>query len=195
MASEIKVDTISEKTAAAGVTIDSVLIKDGNVDGVDVSAITQGITGYDSWYLSASVTSNADITANLVRQTGTLVTKIGTGMSESSGIFTFPNTGLWRVSTKIFTLNIAGDTVLCYIVASDDNFSSESRVGIAKFGSGSSGGATGGTGYVEVLLDIEDVSTDKVKFEAVSISSGSSIVGGSDGGGETKFTFERIGDT
>ena len=42
MASEIKVDTISEKTSAAGVTIDGVLLKDGNVDGVDVSAIVSG---------------------------------------------------------------------------------------------------------------------------------------------------------
>ena len=37
MSSEIKVDTISEKTSANGVTIDGVNIKDGNVDGVDVS--------------------------------------------------------------------------------------------------------------------------------------------------------------
>ena len=42
MASEIKVDTISEKTSANGVTIDSVLIKDGLVDGKDVSALTSG---------------------------------------------------------------------------------------------------------------------------------------------------------
>jgi len=42
MASEIKVDTISENTAANGVTIDGVLIKDGQVDGVDVSGITSG---------------------------------------------------------------------------------------------------------------------------------------------------------
>ena len=34
----IKIDTIAEKTSAAGVTIDGVLIKDGEVDGVDVSA-------------------------------------------------------------------------------------------------------------------------------------------------------------
>ena len=33
MASEIKVDTINEKTSANGVTIDGVLIKDGAVDG------------------------------------------------------------------------------------------------------------------------------------------------------------------
>ena len=38
----IKIDTIAEKTSAAGVTIDGVLIKDGQVDGVDVSAITTG---------------------------------------------------------------------------------------------------------------------------------------------------------
>jgi hypothetical protein len=42
MSSEIKVDTISEKTSANGVTIDSVLLKDGLVDGVDVSAIVSG---------------------------------------------------------------------------------------------------------------------------------------------------------
>ncbi len=35
-------DTIAEKTSAAGVTIDGVLIKDGLVDGKDVSALTAG---------------------------------------------------------------------------------------------------------------------------------------------------------
>ena len=40
MASEIKVDTISENTSANGVTIDGVLIKDGQVDGVDVSTLS-----------------------------------------------------------------------------------------------------------------------------------------------------------
>ena len=38
MASEIKVDTISEKTSAGGVTIDGLLIKDGGISG-DVSLI------------------------------------------------------------------------------------------------------------------------------------------------------------
>jgi len=33
MSSELKVDTISEKTPAGGVTIDGVLIKDGAVEG------------------------------------------------------------------------------------------------------------------------------------------------------------------
>jgi len=33
MASEVKVDTINEKTPGSGVTIDGVLIKDGSVAG------------------------------------------------------------------------------------------------------------------------------------------------------------------
>ena len=40
MASELKVDTISEKTSANGVTIDGVTLKDGQVDGVDVSTLS-----------------------------------------------------------------------------------------------------------------------------------------------------------
>ncbi len=40
--SEIQVNTINEYTGASGVTIDGVLLKDGNVDGVDVSAIVSG---------------------------------------------------------------------------------------------------------------------------------------------------------
>ncbi len=40
--SEIQVNTINEYTGANGVTIDGVLLKDGNVDGVDVSAIVSG---------------------------------------------------------------------------------------------------------------------------------------------------------
>lgn len=40
--SEIQVNTINEYTGASGVTIDGVLLKDGEVDGVDVSAIVSG---------------------------------------------------------------------------------------------------------------------------------------------------------
>ena len=36
MSSELKVDTISEKTSASGVTIDGVLIKDGDIPAVSL---------------------------------------------------------------------------------------------------------------------------------------------------------------
>tara|TARA_A100001201_G_scaffold133690_1_gene120936 strand:+ start:464 stop:1144 length:681 start_codon:yes stop_codon:yes gene_type:complete len=64
MASEIKVDTISENTSANGVTIDGVLIKDGQVDGVDVSGITTG-----SWEKLASVSASDSSTVDLLQAT------------------------------------------------------------------------------------------------------------------------------
>jgi len=39
-------DTINEETSGAGVTIDSVLLKDGLVDGVDVSALKTHVDGF-----------------------------------------------------------------------------------------------------------------------------------------------------
>ena len=38
--STVQVDTINESTTGSGVTVDGVLIKDGQVDGVDVSTLS-----------------------------------------------------------------------------------------------------------------------------------------------------------
>lgn len=194
----ISTDTISEKTSAAGVTIDGVLIKDGQVDGVDVSAITEGIKTYDCYELTASLSTNGVVTSNLARETTanrTLVTNIGTGMTESSGIFSFPSTGKWKVTCHIYAVNNTADTILMQTVATNDNFSTEDNVAIAKMGNNSSSSPLGGGASSEVVLDITDTSNDKVKFNAASIGSGSYFQGTLDGIKETYFVFERLGDT
>lgn len=59
--STVQVDTINESTTNAGVTVDGVLIKDGQVDGVDVSTLS--VDSNDLVLLSSSTVSNAtDIT-------------------------------------------------------------------------------------------------------------------------------------
>ena len=55
--SEIQVNTINEYTGASGVTIDGVLIKDGNVDGVDVSTLSVDTNDF-KLLSSVIVTSN-----------------------------------------------------------------------------------------------------------------------------------------
>ena len=65
--STLQVNTISESTSASGVTIDGVLIKDGLVDGKDVSAITsakvlQYVVATNSTTQATTSTSFADIT-------------------------------------------------------------------------------------------------------------------------------------
>jgi hypothetical protein len=60
VASELKVDTISEKTTASGVTIDGVLVKDGEI----ASSYISGLTDNNDFVLLATGTASAsaDIT-------------------------------------------------------------------------------------------------------------------------------------
>ena len=59
--SEIQVNTISEYTSANGVTIDGVLIKDGNVDGKDVSSlVSAGLVLIENYSFSAVTTFSRD---------------------------------------------------------------------------------------------------------------------------------------
>jgi len=57
----IQVDAINESTSGSGVTVDGVLIKDGQVDGVDVSGIVSGPTVVSSTY-TCTVKYDTDIT-------------------------------------------------------------------------------------------------------------------------------------
>ena len=193
MSSELKVDTISEKTSANGVTIDGVLIKDGEVDGVDVSAITQGITEYDLWRTTADTTSG-DVTS-WGRPNGTLQgSYLGNGMSVSSGIWTFPSTGIWLVTFNGSFVVTSGDNYVEVLInSSNDNFSTSDLIG--RSGDGNTGGSGGGAATsLSQLLDITNTSNDKIKFSLDSMSSGSYLRGSTNQDYTTVF-FMRLGDT
>lgn len=75
----LKTNTIIEKTAAAGVTIDGVLIKDGLVDGKDVSTLTANTGDVVG---PASATDNAIVrydgtTGKLVQNSGVTISDTG----------------------------------------------------------------------------------------------------------------------
>jgi hypothetical protein len=192
--SEIQVNTINEYTGANGVTIDGVLIKDGNVDGVDVSAITQGITEVDQWSLNTNLTSTTDPITQWTRTTGLLLPSgaaIGTGMSVSSGIWTFPQTGIYRVEFKALVRFSAYSGGYTYIFSTNDNgttwdnASSTEGQGQANFDTADSNAT--------VILDITDLSNDKVKFRFYD--EGSATLVGSSGFFGSGVSFIRLGDT
>ena len=197
MSSEIKVDTISEKTAANGVTIDGVNLKDGNVDGVDVSAITQGITEMDQWRWTSNVTATEILADSWARPNGTLQgVTIGSGMAvdSSTGAWTFPSTGIWQI-VGTFYLHIQS-TSATYLtmqsIATDDNFSSEDIVDYAvHFDDRNVARATVSN---VMLVDIQNTSNDKIKFKFVE-GSGTGQLEGTTNENRTYITFTRIGDT
>ena len=111
MASEIKVDTISENTSANGVTIDGVLIKDGQVDGVDVSGITSG-------KILQVVQGEFTSTTSSVNETGSPV-DMGlsasiTPSSTSNKILVLVNIGLlgWNQDTTWSIQLVRGSTTI-----------------------------------------------------------------------------------
>ena len=153
---------------------------------------TGGITVSDQFRLSASLSSTSDITANLER-----VDTSGQGglttnqMSESSGVFTFPLTGIYLVQfASTVTCASGGDNVGIQIQVTTNN-SAYTTVARAFDRDHESGH---GCCYCDTLVDVTDTSQVKVKFASLSIDSGSSITGNTSYN-QTSMTFTRMGDT
>jgi len=184
MTSTINVDTIGENTSGSGVTIDSVLIKDGVVNGI--------FEMVDMWQLTANITTDGtnNITSNLSRYTsGTLVTTIGTGMTESSGQFSFPSTGKYLIQVQGYLAsrsNGAGDARL-YTQATDDNFSTSSRINWNRVYANAYNQYT--TTFSQTLVDITDTSNDKIIFQSYTSGDGEIL------GTYTIFGFYKLGET
>lgn len=191
--STLNVNVIGERTSGSGVTVDGVLLKDGNVDGVDVSAITPGITEADQWRLTANITNTtADITSNLERNDTTGFGYIGTGMTESSGIFTFPSTGKYYIiisgaqssggaSDNFFILKGTTDnsSYSTWILLDGDNSNASSAEWV-------SGGS--------FIVDVTDTANVKVKL-ATQHNHSSAILHGSSSYNRTSITFIKLGET
>lgn len=162
----------------------------GNFPGAVAGA---AITITDQWRLTADHTANSDITSNWERLNLASSGKIGTGMTESSGIFSFPETGIYLVMANVGFVIAAGDSaVIVYLNVTLDN-SSYTQVSWAISGSGGSS-TESGTGCLATIVDVTDTANVKVKFTASSLGAGSFVRGGTIVT-EGAFTFIRLGDT
>ena len=149
----------------------------------------------DQWYLTANKTSDGDCT-DLARSNITgAAAQIGDGMTQSSGVFTFPTTGKYLIfCAGRFSCN-QDDNVNCATSVTLDGGSSFTVVCYASDGQNSSGGARkDGSNTSLYNLDVTDTSQVKVKFVAGSIGSGSWVQGNT-GFMATSFVFTRLGDT
>src|SRR5210317_2102216 len=105
MSSNLKVNNILPTSGGGTVTLgasgDTITVPSGttlNVSSATLSGITQGITMADQWRLTADITADVNpISANLERVDNTGFGYIGSGMSVSSGTWTFPTTGLYLI--------------------------------------------------------------------------------------------------
>ena len=161
-------------------------------DSAHISTLA-GITEVDQWYLTANVTSDGDITSLARNNFSGTAAPLGTGMSVSSGIFTFPSTGKYLVIVQArFSIH---DSDNCYVGTNVTlNNSSYTIVNYAADGQTGSDGNRDGMGSTFSFIDVTDTAQVKVKFNALSIGTDSKIVGGT-GNMDTTFLFIRMGDT
>ena len=157
--------------------------------------LTTGGAMFDIWRQTADRTGSAtdyELTSNWERVDDATIGFIGTGMSESSGIFTFPQTGIYKIT---FSLEVKNDTttdgVQAQIKATTNN-SSYSTIILREISIRSSGDTE--EGYAITTFDCTDTSTHKLKFVAADFKS-STQMNGSSTNSETYVIFERLGDT
>ena len=159
---------------------------------VNNQTFKNGITEADMWRLTAQKTDNTDITANLERVDSLGFGYVGTGMTESSGIFSFPSTGIYLIKFLAKINIVTNDNVSTRINVTTDNSNYTMVSEMGGSGDASSVGVT--SVYSEYIFDVTNISTHKVKFSMESLASGSSLTGLTDVN-YTTFTFIRLGDT
>jgi hypothetical protein len=158
------------------------------------SGFKNGITEADMYRLTADLTADANpITANLERVDDASFSKIGTGVTKSSGVFTFPSTGIYFVQFQGCASGTGdNDNVFLDIKGTTDNSSYDVLArgigGIFESNSVSS------SFTCQSFFDVTDITTHKIQFRLHSLSSGNQLRGDTSQN-ETTFTFIRLGDT
>ena len=164
-----------------------------NGSALSFGEVSAGITEADQWRVTSNFNSNSAthlINSNWERN-DTHFDKIGTGMSESSGVFTFPSTGIYLIK---FQLNCQGSNMQYmgnYIQISPDSGSSY----YTRAQNYDSGGQTGyfGANYCECIVDVTNASLFRARFYVSS--SGAITTEGTSNDQRTGVTFIKLGDT
>ena len=150
---------------------------------------------YDIWHLTTDFDGDATPIASNLARYATNFEKIGTGMSESSGVFTFPSTGKYLVSFRPqFYLSESADTDR-YISGSIQLASGTGLTMGATSKTYISGSNTSAGTYMKTLVDVTDTSAITVRFCIDVTSSGVTVWGGGAANLNTAMYFFKLGAT
>lgn len=150
-----------------------------------------GISMANNWRLTADFTGDAGpIASNLEIVDTAGQGTIGSAMTVSSGVFTFPSTGIYLVRFNFMLYgSVNADTdarFSIYVTTNNSDYTQIAR-GFEEVAHGANT-----TGMVESLIDVTDTSNVKVRFD---VASNINLVRGSSSQNQTSMMFIRLGDT
>ena len=166
--------------------------------GTGATSFTAGVTSASQLRLTSDITSGG-LSSGIITGTWELndtsgYASIGSPVTQSSGIFTFPSTGIWQVSFNLALYEDTGgtDTITLQMIGTRNNFTADNDQveDYTTIFDGYSNSSIDGT----VIYDVTDTSNDKMKFGVSGLNSGNYIRGNTNKN-STYVTFIRLGDT
>jgi len=162
------------------------------------SYVGGGITMASQWRLITSFTGDAaPIASNWEQNDGSdpAVSYYGAQMTESSGVFTFPSTGIYYVELLV-GYYINGDSGYNHslIAAATNGSTFNTMTECTTFITGNSSANTWASTTGSIIMDVRSLSEDLVRFDINVDSSGTTIIGNSTRD-ITAARFIRLADT
>ena len=177
----------------------TLLTSESTLDSTKLSpSISAGIEMLDVWTISTTAdasSSSGDLTANWVRANSYQAT-IGSAMTQSSGVFTFPSTGIYEILFNA-QFRYGNQYERRYTTAYIDKVISGSASVICEAASAihASSGNTYSQARCSGYFDVTDVSTHKVQFRTRAEGSTGVTSEHSNSYLTTFVSFKRLGDT
>lgn len=176
--------------------VDTDMLAANAVTAAKATGSAKGITMIDQWRISDHITlttSKTTISSNWERNDSTGYAGIGTGMTESSGIFTFPTTGIYLIKMFVTTLGDGGSTTGVHAQIQGQK-SSGSWADKAQASESSYTTNAYGSIAIEMVWDCESTSGDKIRMTSFANNANRKILGATTIQ-RTGITFIRLGDT
>ena len=158
-----------------------------------------GILMADQWLLTSNFSPGGAV--SLINSGWGQVSRagygiIGSSMTQSSGVFTYPQTGIYFVEYTCGLISTSQQRYMGSRIQTTHNNSSYAHATdvLNHCGLTNSFGA-----YIQttssVIQDVQDVTQDKIRFSAVSFTPANTTVQGDSSRAVTFVTFIRLGDT
>ena len=165
----------------------------GNTGGLTWASIASGITEIDQHRITSNTGAgtNADVTANWERVDTDGFAKLGTGVGQSSGIFTFPSTGFWLILTNGLFMSDSGDAI-AHLHTKVDTGSGYNIAATASVGNEGSQDVDLAASSI-LTLDVTDKDNFAVKLTTANF--GNSYLYGDTNVNKTHITFIRLAST
>jgi len=149
-----------------------------------------GLVEADIWRMNSECVGNCDPLINFELADGTDAARIGTGMTYSSGYWTFPSTGIWEIALHVFGDHGSATAVgiTASIETTTDNSSYTTATENTSAGTGS---AHRWNMALATLFDVTNTTNCKVKFKTTTTGNTSANTDEN----QTYAIFKKLGDT